>query len=710
MDKIRTILNEKNLWPVGGAVLVALFLVTRLFFLDADLPPWGIALYQPIDEGVYTELALNYMNYGAVDPNETINDDALSFYVSGQMKNIALGNFFAWLGLVLIGDTYYGLRIPVVILNAINLSLLGLNLFLLKKDYGKGNRLESNILLCLVLYACISFPFMMSGRVSEPSSSRMLIVQLVVTTMLAMKKTQAKFFIAAFLSTASVFLVYTTNTFLLMAVFISVAYHVYKFGIRASFSCILFFFLGCVSGLLVSEIYYFAFWHMGAVASVLSNIYTFATVSGDGRYSMLSDSALGFLYGTTKHVVKFFSSNVSLYDFPLMYTMLLSVFGMCLYIKNNKDEKVLFLGFCVFSLFLQTMVSDDYIARKEIMLYPVYMCLAYVAWLRRDMIYESVQNSVIRSIAPQFQCMFILCLIGSCAFRLSIVRDGTPLDFTHMDKAVLVLSCFCVCVVSLLNFKAFWVSEIRSKSVIALVATSVLVNGYFSIKYIFYSPTFSEKEIMMDLRQYGNQYVLGEFAGGFTLYNDIRPICKKDREDLGECLSAHPDLPYFDYGDDFAYSMRKFYDDEVFYGFDYTVVPYVHYDREYSVCGRKKNVALFTTMRKSEISDYYTWLAAYYKDINDAAQTAYWDKRMQQEIDMDHGIKIEKSVQYDDILKDMGLARWEREAIYAGGYEFYDEYDPLEEKEEGQIFFEEWNRDKILQAREKRDELSRIPF
>ena len=49
---------------VAWLVVVAVFLVTRLAFLDRDLPPWNLAMYQPIDESAYTIPAFNLHHYG----------------------------------------------------------------------------------------------------------------------------------------------------------------------------------------------------------------------------------------------------------------------------------------------------------------------------------------------------------------------------------------------------------------------------------------------------------------------------------------------------------------------------------------------------------------------------------------------------------------------------------------------------------------------
>jgi len=65
-----------------------------------------------------------------------------SEFIGEQAVNDVVGNLFSIVGLSVFGDTYYGLRLPYVLLNFFTLLLTGWNLFLLRRLYGHRSRLE----------------------------------------------------------------------------------------------------------------------------------------------------------------------------------------------------------------------------------------------------------------------------------------------------------------------------------------------------------------------------------------------------------------------------------------------------------------------------------------------------------------------------------------------------------------------------------------
>lgn len=53
-------------WISSFALLfaAALFLLSRIVYLDQDTPPWSFVFYSPSDEPYYTIPSLNLLNYG----------------------------------------------------------------------------------------------------------------------------------------------------------------------------------------------------------------------------------------------------------------------------------------------------------------------------------------------------------------------------------------------------------------------------------------------------------------------------------------------------------------------------------------------------------------------------------------------------------------------------------------------------------------------
>ena len=109
---LKKILSAK-LFPLLYMFIVGIFFITRLLFLDSDLPPWGIINYQPVDEGTYSMMALNLYNYGDITP-EIFNGD-IEYITSPHIRINVIGNALIYMCLKLFGDNYWGLRVSSVI-------------------------------------------------------------------------------------------------------------------------------------------------------------------------------------------------------------------------------------------------------------------------------------------------------------------------------------------------------------------------------------------------------------------------------------------------------------------------------------------------------------------------------------------------------------------------------------------------------------------
>lgn len=236
---------DKKLWIIWSVLLGLVFMLTRLLFLDADLPPYGIAFYSPIDEGVYGELALNYINYGTIDPNQVLN--GLQFKITGQMINNVMGNLAVWVGLVTLGDNYYGFRVPYVVVNLINTGLFILILNTLRKVYGKNVKNDVTALLAVVTYVVFDFIFIMSGRVVEPSAIRTIFVLTAFLIVLCVRNYVLKGLALGIVIGVAIAFVYLTNTFLLLAVFLWCLLLIWKEGIKIGARV----FIACAIGFLL---------------------------------------------------------------------------------------------------------------------------------------------------------------------------------------------------------------------------------------------------------------------------------------------------------------------------------------------------------------------------------------------------------------------------------------------------------------------------
>ncbi|MCO5385898.1 MAG: hypothetical protein NHB14_09175 [Desulfosporosinus sp.] len=245
----------------AAIIILVLIYFLRLINLDQDLPPWGVGAYQPVDEGAYAMLAINMQNFGVINP---ISPEAtgieIGSYTPPSLRSNILGNLFSYIGLSLLGDNYFGLRMPYVLLGFINLMLFFIILNTMRKKYGTGQDREKWLVVGAFFCMVTDFSFFIASRTVEPSLVRMAFSQLVFLTLLKLPDSyRLRFFLMGILITTSVFLIYITNVFLYLAIGLTLLYILRTKGRDKFISATGYFILGCLLIYALSEMYFYFF-------------------------------------------------------------------------------------------------------------------------------------------------------------------------------------------------------------------------------------------------------------------------------------------------------------------------------------------------------------------------------------------------------------------------------------------------------------------
>ena len=637
--------------------IYTMFFAVRLFCLDQDLPPWGIATYQPIDEGAYAQLALHYVNYGDMNPNNGAS--AYPIYCAEQLINNLIGNLFVLSGLSLLGDNYYGLRIPYVLISFLVFFSVHIVLLKLRNLYGKKNSVETLLLLAILAYLSIDFAFSMAGRVVEPSILRGLFLQFMIMLYLFVMNDKIKWFFMGFVATISVFLVYISNMFLFLILGFMLCFLGIKYGFRKSFVDALWMFLGIISALAISEYYYHQMWNVGAVANAWSSVVGFQRL---GTYDTRS------LYDIAKHAVSFVSAHANFYNIAPVFIFICVLGDIAAYCVRKLDENIAFFLFIFLAFGLQTLASDDYIVRKYILIYPAMWYLLYFRFLVRSEFtagsayIQWKQRNMVR-----IYCAAALVCWGIVSFRLFMIHDGTPLDFSLLDKIILLSVPIAVSIYSFLEMGIRLGRYFRPGWIVLAYLLSVGINSYFIGKYIFANPTFSEKEIMENLREFNGRYVLGEYENGFSLYNSIKPVLNTSQM-YQSFLAGNPELYYFDYGDDWDGNFRYYLDHEIFTDCPYTVVPFRYFERKFQVAGNKRVVALYKAIPKEDVRKHYRNLRNKYLAIRKDLETEFLNEAI-------FDGEINKEMYGKDYIEDSDFLFWEKLILHNGCYAYVDYFD-----------------------------------
>ena len=156
---------------VGLVIILLIIFSIRILFLDSDVPYWGIINYQPIDEGAYSYLALNKINYGVINPD--IKFPEVNQYTGEHVRTNFIGNLFSYLGVKCFGDNYYGLRMGSIFCMLINLFLIYYIFLQLHKKYHSNDKVNLNPVFFL-FYILFEFTFFVASRINETFIYRML--------------------------------------------------------------------------------------------------------------------------------------------------------------------------------------------------------------------------------------------------------------------------------------------------------------------------------------------------------------------------------------------------------------------------------------------------------------------------------------------------------------------------------------------------------
>jgi hypothetical protein len=164
--------------PVFWIVLIALFLVSRLIWLDADIPQWELTVYSPIDEFGYTVPAFNLVTYGT-----WVHQAAPWAPLEGPPINV-LQNIVVALTLSLGGDTYWGLRLSSVVFGLVVLGAMVLFIRRQSDDarrvHGAPAMLADVVVVAAAVLMLADFSSLLSGRIVEPTISRLAAVAVVL--------------------------------------------------------------------------------------------------------------------------------------------------------------------------------------------------------------------------------------------------------------------------------------------------------------------------------------------------------------------------------------------------------------------------------------------------------------------------------------------------------------------------------------------------
>ena len=510
-------------------LLLLLFLI-RIINIEADIPQTYLVDYSSTDEGIYGNLALNLQNWGSL--MHPLKISGITLEQNFQTILDIIGNLVIYAFMFIFGDNYYGFRLGIVFIAFLTLIFIVLSIKKLKENYGI-NHCYFEILT--LLFLDINFIFYSASRVVEPTIFRLFFSSIIMYIYVSIKKNSVRSFLIGLFTIISIFLVYINNTFLILGIAIYILILFFMKQKKEAIQNIIYGLAGVITGILLSEIYYLAVWDTEAFKNLFEVIKSF---NSNANYTIVVDSTKVsyhfYLLISIKRVIRFFSSNLFFYSLPIFSLIIASLYNIKKFFKEEKKDYFFSLSMIV-ALFIQTLVSEDFINRKSIVLLPfiTYICINYIILYQRKEVSLSLYN--VGEIS-----FLILCIVIQ---KIYLPFSGYA-GFNTNDKVIVILYILIPTIILLLSLSMRW----SYKFLISMFLVFSLGNVLFIHRYYFRNIYFYDKKMMISLKKYGNQVILGEYINGYTLYNDVRPVVIS-RKETKKLIDTKDYYYYFDYSD-----------------------------------------------------------------------------------------------------------------------------------------------------------------
>jgi putative uncharacterized protein FNV1754 len=541
-------LEDKNLFQkriVQKIIYVLLFLLffVRIINIEADIPQTYLVDYSSTDEGIYANLALNLQNWGTL--MHPLKVSGITLKHNPQIILDIIGNLVTYVFMYIFGDNYYGFRLGVVFIAFLTVVFIIISIRNLKKNYGIKNYYFE---IFTLIFLDTSFIFYSASRVVEPTIFRLFFSAIILWTFVSVRKNSLKSFLIGFFTTISIFLVYVNNTFLILGILIYILILFFMKQKKEAIQNIIYGSIGAVSGILLSEIYYLAIWGTEAFKNLFEIIKLF---NSNANYTIVAEntkvSYSFYLFIYIKRVIRFISSNLFFYSLTIFSLVMASLYNVKNFFKSKKKEYFFCLSMIV-ALFIQTLVSEDFINRKSIVLLPfiIFICIEYLILYQKKEVSISLYN-----VGEIF--FLIFCIVVQ---KIYLPFSGYA-GFNTNDKVITIFYILFPTLIFLLSLSMRW----SYRLLISMFLIFSLGNLFFIHRYYFRNIYFYDKKMMIALNKYENKIILGEYVNGYTLYNDIKTL-PITREETKKLMDTGDYYYYFDYSDvqswlDFEFGRKR---------------------------------------------------------------------------------------------------------------------------------------------------------
>ena len=494
---------------IGFIAIVIAFLVTRLPYLDADIPVWELTQYSPIDEFGYTVPAFNLVHYGT-----WVHQAAPWAPVEGLPMNV-VENVAATITMRMIGYDYWGLRASALAFGLVALLCMVGIVRRQVVDAQRLDRIPSWLALVVmggaVVLLLADFSFILSARIIEPTVTRLAVAAAVVYlvsrgTFLGERHGLKRSGAFGVVIGAAVIFVYIYNLFLVPAALATVAWWAFRSG---GWSAVARHATAFVVGVLAIWAVYFAL-VLGIYGQTPLEWYRvwIGSFAGSARASGISlDNALTVLDG-----------NIFRLDPAFLGLFLASLPVFVWGLVRRPDPAGILIGAGLIFLVAQTAFVADYPARKGLMmlLFALPIAAAGIALLGPFREWLAMRRRRVIAAGVWLAVALAITLLES-PLR-PVPAHGSVLAMIVAGAGVVGVVAIAIVAITRRNRIA-----LAGMAVIGLAVLAPLL--YVDAAFVYRHPTFTYRDAQIAVRpDIDGQQTAGGWSFGMQLYNTSRPV------------------------------------------------------------------------------------------------------------------------------------------------------------------------------------------
>lgn len=513
-----------------GAVLICLvvcFLISRVFYLDADLPAWQVAFYQPIDEFYYTIPAFNLFHFSHFSYSPLPGEAADGANALANM----LENGITLFTLKLFGNNYFGLRMASVFAATAALILTFQALLAGTRKLSTDRNGESAFYPGIAVFAIFlfDFSFNLGSRVAEPTIFSILYTSVLAYAFSRIDSVTGRnaAFVGALAGGAPLF-GYLYLAFLVPAAGLAIVIFTARDGVK----------------IVARNCGWFVVGATGAVTAYLATVFFVSNGEVERYISFLNQAGGQRLAGTPfnlaalkSYAYDFLAGNIFRFNPALLATTLASFFALIFFKPRKLPLLYCFVLTALFFRFLQFIVLSDHYHRKLLDLVPfVFLLIGTGLHLFSSTEFRK-KTTAWTWTAPTLSLLLAaasLALIVT-GHRVYGYLSGNSLNIYGGESIWLERSHLNLVLVSIglvgFAFLIGWRAAPWARKVAfpAMVLVACAIPGLlFSQQFIYSEPQFKYRDTQRNLSPLIDKKILvGGYSYGFRLYNTSIPYFNK---------------------------------------------------------------------------------------------------------------------------------------------------------------------------------------